>query len=217
MTTYQHFVAYANSQGWSVKKRALLWRLAKQDLPRYEREGWPTLERDLENLSAEEYQKLKYARNPRRRRKMTAAEKRAFVARMKAARSKSGTHRWRRRRNVRHRRPKVHTARFDRCVTDVKRSLRKYRRKGNADAICQATLGKRAILKRHRRRNRRPLPSARVIEVQMGRKIFYYSREGILSTSRAAAHRFASDAAAERIARALAGAVPRGSHVYVAG
>lgn len=63
MTTYQHFTAYANKQGWSVKKRALLWRLAKKDLSRYESEGWPTLERDFENLSSDEHYQLKY-KNP---------------------------------------------------------------------------------------------------------------------------------------------------------
>jgi hypothetical protein len=64
----------------------------------------------------------------------------------------------------RKRRRPVHTARFDKCVKDVKRT-------GSAEnpyAVCEASLGeKRAVLKRSRRRRaRRENPRVFVIRAQ---------------------------------------------------
>jgi hypothetical protein len=213
MTTWQHFTAYANRRGWSVPHRARLWRLYKRDPERYEREGWAVLERDYE--LREERERMPVAKNPRGRRsakRWTAARRAAFARRMKRARAAK------RLRRGNPGRAKVHTARFDRCVSDVKRSLKKYRRRGNADAICQATLGARAIRKSHRRRrHRNARASGPVIEIEIAHRRYYYARSGVLSTSSASARHFASERIADRIARRLLPHLPSGSRVYVAG
>lgn len=79
----------------------------------------------------------------------TPAARHAFAAKMKAARAAKH-----RSRHTNPGRKSIHTAKFDRCVTDVKKSLKHYRRRGNAYAICDAKLGERQSFKAgHRRQN----------------------------------------------------------------
>lgn len=53
------------------------------------------------------------------------------------------------RRYLRRRGPEKNPAKFDRCVRDVKRSLKRYKRPGNPYAICQAA----GVMRRPRRKN----------------------------------------------------------------
>lgn len=69
------------------------------------------------------------------------------------------------------RRPRVHTAKWDRCVVEVKR------RGGAASpqAVCTARLGERgSIVKRHRRRRTNPRPRLHmIVAVKGGRRLKY--------------------------------------------
>lgn len=51
---------------------------------------------------------------------------------------------------------------FERCVKKVKKSLRKYKRKGNAYAICNASINKRKMSKTRKPLKRRKTTSKRI-------------------------------------------------------
>lgn len=90
--------------------------------------------------------------------------KKAFALKMKRARAAAH-----RRKNP----GRVHTKKFDRCVRKVKR--RASGRTRNAYAVCSATLGKRAIVKRHRRRNIRRAATRFFILAVKGKESLYYN------------------------------------------
>jgi hypothetical protein len=135
----------------------------------------------------------------------TPEARKAFAAKMKAAReakNPSG-------------RKRIHTQKFDRTVKAVKKSLRKYHRKGNAYAIASARLGeKRSVLKRHRRRNARI--SGWIVRVDHAGKHYYLTPDKILTTGKSAARTFTM-LKAKHAAKKLLRVVPPGSKVYVEG
>ncbi|MGA9854251.1 MAG: hypothetical protein WBR29_03100 [Gammaproteobacteria bacterium] len=138
----------------------------------------------------------------------TPAARKAFAAKMKAARAAK------RSRRANPGRARVHTKKYDRAVKDIKRSLRKYHRKGNAYAIASASLGeKRSILKRHRRKNAHRAGFV-VLAWHTPRKPFYYTGK-LLDTRRALAEVFNSYAGATRTAHRIARSVPAGFSVEV--
>jgi hypothetical protein len=127
----------------------------------------------------------------------TAAERKAFAAKMKAARAAK--------RRGRKSNPgsRVHMKAFDRCVKQVKRSAKKYHRKANAYAVCEASLGEqRSITKRHRRRNtaKRITPYFILIAEKGGKRLYF---DGHHFTQRRAAYHFHSQRAAINQGRVL--------------
>lgn len=139
----------------------------------------------------------------------TPAARKAFAAKMKAARAAA---RSKRRGNPG--RARVHTKKYDHAVEDIKRSLKRYHRKGNAYAIASATLGeKRSILKRHRRKNMKT--GGYVIAAwKTQSKVYYYTGE-LLNTARQSAKVYRSFRDAKKCAYQLSYAVPSGYNVAV--
>ena len=96
-------------------------------------------------------------------------------------------------------RQRTHTAKFDRAVSDIRRSLKKYHRAGSPYAIAQAALGKRALLKAHRRVN--PAPGFILIATRPGSKQLHFEG-GKFSESGRPIH-FVTRADAQKAAAAM--------------
>ncbi len=79
-------------------------------------------------------------------------------------------------------------AKFDRCVKGVKRSLKRYRRKGNAYAICTAS-GARS--KRRTARNPVLKPGFYLV-AKRGKQTLYFIGKQKFSAARSLAKRYAS-------------------------
>ncbi|MGH8399435.1 MAG: hypothetical protein ACRETA_14535, partial [Gammaproteobacteria bacterium] len=132
----------------------------------------------------------------------------AFAAKMKAARAAH------RKRRANPGRARVHTAKFDRAVKDIKHSLKKYHRRGNAYAIASARLGeKQSILKRHRRKNVKT-GGYMIAAWKTQSKVYYYTGE-LLNTGRQSAKVYRSFRDAKKCAYQLSYAVPSGYNVAV--
>jgi hypothetical protein len=137
-----------------------------------------------------------------RKKVWTPEARRAFAEKMRKARE--------RKRGKNPGRSTVHTAKFDRCVTDVKKSARKYGRKVNAYAVCGAALPHAGVKKGHRRRQRnlKSIGGA-VVVVHMGKRPLYFTHDNLLSTNRTTARVFKhqKDAIyhAHQIVRAIGG------------
>ncbi len=154
--------------------------------------------------------------------KLHGEAKRRFLAKMQAGRNRKAARErqraiaglgpepsQRQRRGENPGRARIHTKKYDRTVRAVKKSLKRYHRKGNAYAIASARLGeKRSILKSHRRKtNARGQYLVGAVRKHGPGPRMYLSHDNLMSSSEAAAARFHTREAARRMAQRVATAL----------